>query len=216
MVIQMNVKYTGSKLAAAGVKVEVQINEDVVSNVAQKLAVTMCMSNNSVGQLIEVDEAKECFAYALRVVLCQNSGAKPSFDLVPQFLSDITHSLEAEYRGVRIHVSAIEPPERPNSYELFLDVLSSIGVPSGKVLKVDPYETTNVLKSAVIDVNGVPTLVGVNDDMTIEELIVRAMLEIPQKEADKISRIVGHMDYLYVSRDELVRQWACSLPAGQR
>lgn len=212
----MSMKYTGSKLAAAGVKVEVEINDEVVSSVAQKLAVAMCVSNHSVGQLIEVDEAEECFSYALRVVLCQNSGARPSHELVPLFLSDITHSLEAEYRGVRIHVSELEAPKRPNSYGLFLDVLSSIGVPSGKVLKVDPFETTNVMKASVVDVNGVPTLVGVNDDMTIEELIVRAMLEVPEQESDKLKKVLGHMDYQYVSRDELLRQWACSLPVGNR
>lgn len=209
-------KYLGSKLAARGVDVNVEVNATVIQSIAKKLAVALVMSNDSILSILSAPEAEECFEFALNAVLCQNSGAKPSFELVPTFLSDITMSLNTEYRGVRIKVAEIDVPERPHSYETFLDVLNSIGIPTGKILKVAPEGTSNVLKVGILDVAGADMLVGLEGETSIEELIVRSMLNVPKQEQDKLDRVLGHMDNMYVSRDELVRQWAYTLPVGSR
>lgn len=209
-------KYVGSKLAAKGVDVNVEVNATVIQSIAKKLAVALVMINDSIANILSVTAAEECFAYALNVVLCQNSGARPSFELVPTFLSDITMPLNTDYRGVRIKVVSFDVPKRPDSYDTFLDVLSSIGIPAGKVLKIAPEGTSNVLKVGILDVAGVDMLVGLEGETSIEELIVRSMLNVPKQEQDKLDRVLGHMDNMYVSRDELVRQWACTLPVGSR
>lgn len=209
-------KLTGSKVAANGVNLTLTINEDVVKSMASKMANALVLRNDSVLELLDADECEACFCYALKCILAQNSGAKPSYESVPQFLSDITMSINAVYRGVRIRIEPLASGERPDSYETFLDVLVSIGIPVGRPLKVNSTETSNVLKIGVVQLNGCETLVGVEPEILIEELIVRSMLEVPEKEQEKLDRIVGHMDQMYYSRDELVRQWACSLPVGKR
>lgn len=209
-------KITGSKVAANGVNLVVEINDDVVQSTASKLAVALVMRNDSVSNIISVQECEECFCYALKQILAQDTGAKPCYDLVPQFFADITMSINSVYRGVRIRVSPISRSERPNSYERFLDVLVSVDIPVGKPLKVSETETSNVMKIGVVQLNGCDTLVGVESEVSIEELVVRSMLAVPAEEQEKIDRIVGHMDQMYFSRDELVRQWACSLPVGKR
>lgn len=205
-----------TKVATKGEKVALGIDEAVVEQIADQLALALVLSNDSVSGVLGRSDAKECFAYALKSILVQDSGAKPSYEIVPNFLSDITFSLSMLYRGVRISVEALESGKRPNSYESFLGVLSSLGIPTGRILKVDPCTTTNVLKLGFMDFNGTTMLVGADSEVSLEELVVRSMLAIPQQEEDKISRIVGHMDNLYVSRDELTRQWALTLPVGKR
>lgn len=208
--------YVGSKLAARGVDVTVEAEMAVVQSIAKKLAIALVMNNDSVSSILPVTEAEECFSYALQLILRQDSGARPSFELVPTFLSDITIPLNTEYRGVRIKVSEIEVSERPHSYETFLDVLSSVGIPVGKILKVSPEGTSNVLKLGILNVAGADMLVGLECETSLEELIVRSMLNVPLEEQGKLDRVLGHMDNMYVSRDELVRQWACALPVGRR
>jgi hypothetical protein len=206
----------GSKVASIGENIDVEINEDVVSSIAQSLSVALILSNDSVTQVLDRDQLEECFAYALKVVLSQDSGARPSFEVVPTFFSDITRPLRMMYRGVVVTTSALDPGERPDSYQSFLMVLQSMGIPTGKVLKLDPTETSEVLQTGLVEINGGETLVGVSDSMEIEELVVRAMLDIEEEEQEKLSRIVGHLDHFYVSRDELVRNWAGSLPVAKR
>jgi hypothetical protein len=208
--------YVGSKLAARGVDITVEAESTIVQSIAKKLAITLVTNNDSVSSILSVTEAEKCFSYALQLILRQDSGAKPSFELVPTFLSDITIPLNTEYRGVRIKVSEIEVDERPDSYETFLDVLSSVGIPVGKILKVAPEGTSNVLRLGILNIAGADMLVGLEGEISLEELIVRSMLNVPQQEQDKLDRVLGHMDNMYVSRDELVRQWACALPVGRR
>lgn len=209
-------KLSGVKVASRGETISVDINEEVVNSVARTLAITLTLSNDSVSQVLSREQAEECFAYALNVILSQDSGAKPSHELVPTFLSDITMSLSCLYRGVNIHVSPLKSGERPDSYAIFLDVLTSLGIPTGKVLKVDPTSTSNVLKIGLSDFGGTYMLVGVEGDVSIEELVVRSMIAVQEAEQDKLTRIIGYMDNMYMSRDELVRQWACSLPVAKR
>lgn len=211
-----SLNFVATKMPSVGVEVEVTLCEESIQSVARKLAMALVMSNEGVSQFLSAQEAEESFAYALRVVLCQNSGAKPSFEAVPTFLSDIMMTLNMTYHGVRISCKKVEPPKRPHSYAKFLDVLTSLGIPTGKVLKVDPFSSSNVLEIFLIDVGGAITLGAADDKVTAEQLIVRAMLTVPEVEAEKIRRIVGHIEYQYVSRDELLRQWACSLPVGKR
>jgi hypothetical protein len=206
---------SGSKLAATGIDIEVQTNEEVVSSMAKTFAVSLIMANDSVTGIMTREEIEDCFAYALSIVLNCNSGGKPIYDPVPLFLADLFMSLNAQYRGKRISVLPIEGIKRPDAYKTFLDVVSSIGLKTGKPLKVDPNQTTNVLKIGIAMIQGVPTLIGVEGEISIEELIVRSMLALRKEEEEKIERVVGHMDNMYVSVDEITRQWATSVRVGK-
>lgn len=212
----MKQKISGSKVAANGVKLEVEINDEVVGRVANTMACALVMQNYSVTNILSVDQCKECFTYVLKVILVQDSAGKPQYEVIPQFLSDIIMPLSGLYRGVRIHVDVAETLKRPDSYDSFLDVLQSMGIPTGKILKVDPSQSSGVMKIGEVSVNDCVTLVGVDTEVSIEELVVRSMLNVMEESQDKLTRIIGHMDQLYLSRDELVRQWACSLPVGKR
>lgn len=212
----MERKISGSKVASRGVEIKVVINDEVVHAIAKKLAIALTLSNNSISSVLENDDAEQCFAYSLYTILSQNSGAKPSYELVPAFLSDISMPLDAKYRGVVIHVKCLETSERPHSYDVFLDVLQSLGLRVGKVLRVDPNGFSNVLLAGTRMFGEAEVLVGVEVEISIEELVVRAMLNVQQEEQDKLNRIIGYMDNMYLSRDELVRNWACSLPVGNR
>lgn len=208
--------FTGSKLTAMGEEIVVTINEEVVTSAAERLAVSLEMANDSVSKILTLEEAGMCFAYALKEVLAQDSCSKPSRELVPLFLSDITMPLNGEHRGVRIHVTPLSNSKRPDSYDRFLDVMTSLQIPVGKILKVDPAATSNVLKIGVIDIQGETHLTGSELTAEMEVLVVRSMLNVAEESQDKLNRILGHLDNLYVSRDELIRQWACSLPVGKR
>jgi len=208
--------YVATKMPSNGVEVQVEICEEAVASVSNALAVGLVLSNRTVTQFMSAEEIEESFAYALRIVLYQNSGARPCFETIPTFLSDIMMSLNMTTRGVRILCKSLDEPKRPHSYGTFLNVLTSLGIPVGKGLKVDPYKTTNVLEIFVVNVNGAPSLAAADDKVTVEELIVRALLEVSEEETDKLRRVVGNIEYLYVSRDELLRQWACTLPVGKR
>lgn len=207
---------TGSKLAAVGVDVAVEINDEVVSSIASKLARRVVLSHDSVTQFLPVEDIERGFCYSLKVVLSANSGAKPKFDQIPVMFGDLMKPLNCKYRGVRIHVGAIDVGERPNSYPEFCDILDSIGIKMGKPLRVDPDGESNIMKVGVVKLQDVDHLVGIDSQVDLEELVVRAMLDAPQKEQEKLTRILGHMDNVYVDRDELLRQWACSLPVGSR
>lgn len=208
--------FVATKMPSDGVEVQVEICEEAVASVSNALAVGLVLSNDTVTQFLSVEEIEESFAYALRVVLYQNSGAKPCFEVIPAFLSDIMMSLNMTTHGVRILCKSLDEPKRPHSYGRFLNVLTSLGILTGKVLKVDPCKATNVLETFVVNVNGALSLAAADDKVTVEELIVRALLEVSEEETDKLRRIVGNIEYLYVSRDELLRQWACTLPVGKR
>lgn len=208
--------FTSTKLTSMGEEIDICINEEVVASISERLAVSLEMASDSVSKILSLEEAKACFIHALKEVLAQDSGCKPSRELVPQFLSDITMPLNGQYRGVRIRVTPLSSSKRPDSYERFLDVMTSLQIPVGKILKVDPAATSNVLKIGMIEIQGDMHLIGSEMTAEMEELVVRSMLNVAEESQDKLNRILGHLDNLYVSRDELVRQWACSLPVGKR
>lgn len=210
-------KIIGNKIASVGENVQVELDEDAVASVANALSTTLLLQGSTnLTDLISEDELEDCFNYAIKVVLQQDAGAKPSFETVPNFLSDVTMSLNGIYRGVRIEVSLSSDVKRPNSYPKFLNILQSMGIPVGKPLRVDPNSATGVMKVGITQLQGMDWLVGIEDSATIEEMVVRAMLTVQQDEQEKLQRILGQYEYMYVSKEELLRQWACSLPVGKR
>lgn len=212
----MSMLYNGSRLAVKGEIVPVEINEEVVGRISRLLAVSLLINNDGAQRLLNQDQAEAGFAHALRLVLVANSGRRGLRDLVPIFLEDIMKPISTDFHGCRIHVAELAEPVRPDSYGIFLDVLHSLGIKVGRVLPIGPEEMGNVLSIGVMDIAGVENLVGVTTQVTIEELILRSMLNVQQEEQDKLQRIIGQFEYMYVSRDELVRQWAGSLPVGKR
>lgn len=206
-----------SKIAAIGENVNVTVDEEAVASVASSLVTTMLMhGSENLSSLISAEELEDCFTYAIKVILQQDSVAKPLFETVPKCLSDVMLPLNGVYRGVRINVNLSIEAERPDSYSRFLDILTSMGIPVGKVLKIDPNQTSKVMEVGIMQVQGVDMFVGLETEPSFEELVVRAMLKVSQEEQDKLSRILGHYEYMYASKDELLRQWACSLPVGMR
>lgn len=213
--IIMDGKLTGSRLAAKGVDVEVEVDDAVVSSIANALASTITLRVLNISNLMGVGELEECFQYALTSVLAQDSGAKPNYDPIPVFMSDLVFNLDGVYRGVRIHVSQLEAKARPSCYDTFANVLESAGVSMGRMPRRDISQTSHVMQIGLTDVNGAVAMVGTEDVASLEELVVRAMLTVSEVEQEKLNRIIGHMDNMYISRDELVRQWgttAMSVP----
>lgn len=206
----------GSKVVSGSEEVSLTLNDDVINSIARRLATTLVLANDTVQSVISRENLEAGFRYALEIVVSSDTGAKPVYDLVPTFFSDITLPLAAKYRGVTIHVEAVAPGKRPDSYPEFLDVLRSLNIPLGRVLKVDPDGTSKVLQTGYLVIEGAEHFVSTETDISIEELVVRSMISVSEAEEAKIRRIMGHMDNLYCSRDELVRNWACSLPVGKR
>lgn len=204
-------KLTGSALAHKGEQLVVGYDDDAISRVAKILASNLILHNDSLVALIDREELQECFCYALKVVLYQNSGAKPSYEVVPKFLSDLTMSLSLRERNTIVSVTGLTPADRPNCYAEFLDIMGSLGFPCDKVLKVNPDSRSRVLTIGECDVTGTPTLVGIDSDVSIEELAVRAMLSVPAEQQMKLERIIGAYDYTYMSKEELLRQWGVSI-----
>jgi len=206
---------TGSQVAAKQVEVKFCTNEEVLNAMSKALAFAINQSNSTIKDVMGLQALEACFKYALSVVLALDSGAKPIHDAVPNFFTDLFMSLNSQYRGVRIMVGELKPMPRPSEYDDFVALMQSVGLPMGRPAKVDPYTTSKVAQYGVKNFDDVPTLVGVErDNVSIEELVVRSMLTASAKEQDKLDRILGHLDYMYVSVDELARNWACSLPTG--
>jgi hypothetical protein len=203
---------SGSQVAAKGQEVEVMVDEEVKANIARMLAITITQGNPTLISLMSVDDIASCFSYALNVVLAVDSGAKPVHDAVPIFFTDLFMPINAKYRGVRITVNPLTMPERPSLYAEFVSLMASVGVPMGRPQRIDPYGESKVMQLGLKMVDGEIYICGVDSQVTIEELVVRAMLTVSKQEQDKLDRILGHLDQLYASRDELVRQWACSIP----
>lgn len=206
----------GSKVMSVGVEVTVEVNEAMINSIATRLSNAVILSNESVLTIVTAQDLDAAFRYALHVVLAADSGHRPIHELVPTFLADITIPLAAKYRGVAIHVNVLEPGARPNSYPAVLDVLRSMNIPLGNPLRIDPDGTSRVLLAGIMEMNGTDHLVSVEGDISLEELVVRSMLTLAHAEEERLRRVIGHMDNLYCSRDDLLREWACTLPVGKR
>lgn len=204
-------KLTGSALAHKGECLVVGYDDEAISRVAKVLSSNLILHNDSLMTLIDREELQECFCYALKVILYQNSGSKPSYEVVPKFMSDLTMSLSLKERNTVVSVSGLDPISRPNCYGDFLDIMGSLGFPCDKVLKVSPDSRSRVLSIGEFDMGGTSTLVGIDSDVSIEELAVRAMLSVPAEQQAKLERIIGAYDYTYMSKEELLRQWGVSI-----
>lgn len=211
----MDNKILGSQAAANGVKVEVELDNETCSRVGKMLAMTVMQSHPTVGQLMKVSDVAQCFTYALSIVVSVDSGARPKFDPVPTFFTDLFIPISLNYRGVRVTVSELDTVERPAFYDDFVDIMSSVGVCMGRPGRVDLFQDSRILQIGMKNVDETKFLCGIESSITIEELIVRSMIAVSDEENEKLSRVIGHMEYLYVSRDEIIRNWACSLPAGK-
>lgn len=204
-------KVSGIAVASKGDAIDVKFDISLMI-LARTLARALVMLNDTVLKLLEMQDLIECFAYALEVSISQGTDLKKaSYEVVPKFLSDITMSLKLRERGVVIHVNEVAVRQRPNSYDAFLDVLGSIGIPTDKVLRINPESTSRVLAIGITEMNGTDTLVGIDKDVSIEELVVRSLLTVAEEQQAKLTRVIGHMDRMYVSRDELLRQWGTSV-----
>jgi len=200
---------TPSRLAAKSVNVAVQINNEAIKAASEALAATVTLRHPNMNDLIEQEQLVEGFEYALNVVLVVDSGAKPVHDPVPMFLDDFVHTMNGEYRGVRIVVEPLEPVERPSFYDDFLNIMASAGVSMGRPRRVDRFDKSDVMLVGFRDIDGEEALVGVNDRQAcFEDLLIRAMITVSEAEQDKLERIIGHMDMMYCSRKRLVRDWS--------
>lgn len=204
-------KIIGSALAHKGDSVVVGYDEGSIGRAAKVLTNNLVLHNDSLTSLINQEELQECFDYALKVVLYQNTGSKPSYEVVPTFMSDLTMSLSLRERNTVVSVSGLSIPSRPNCYGDFLDIMGSLGFPCDKVLKVNPETRTRVLTVGELEMNGALMLVGIDSDVSIEELAVRAMLSVSAEQQAKLERIIGAYDYAYMSKEELIRQWGVSI-----
>jgi len=205
-----------SKVASKGETVEVQFDQTTIDRIARTLAITTITSNQTVGQVLSLEKLQECFRYSLELVLIQGIAEKPGYEMVPTFFTDITLPLRTRYRGVLISpLLKGEVSKRPDSYQDFLEILGSIGVPVAKLAKVLPGSDSQVLSYGLKYFDEEPHIVGVTESPSIEEIVVRAMLTVASQAQEKLDRIIGHADYLYVSRDEICRQWATSLPIAR-
>lgn len=204
-------KLTGSALAHKGEQVVVCFDDDSIVRVSGILTNNLFIHNYSLVGLISREEVQECFCYALKAVLYQNMGAKPCYEVVPTFMSDLIMSLSLRERNTVIVAEGLDLPDRPHCYGEFLDILGSLGFPTGKVLKVNLESRSRVLSIGEIDLAGSPTLVGIDGDASIEELVVRALLSVPNDQQEKLQRIIGAYDYSYMSKEELLRQWGVSM-----
>lgn len=211
-----HLKVAASKVAAKGVTVDIGLDDTVIDRISRTLALTVFTSNDTVGKVLTLDKLQECFSYSLRLVVQQGMAVRPRHEQVPKFFADITMALKGRYRGVEIQPELAEDEyERPHSYDDFLAVLNSIGVHTGKLLKVMPETTSKTLLVSLKEFNDEPMLVGVDADANIEEMILRSMLTVSTQEQEKLDRILGHCEYMYAARDELCRQWATSLPIAR-
>lgn len=212
-----NQKLTAYKVASAGLDVFATTNDDVIKQVARILTHSLLIRGDlHLTELIDEVDLRKCFCYALQVVIEQEPSSKLMRESVPLFLTDIIMSMSGIYRGVRIKVKLANNYSRPDCYDKFLDILCSMGMPVGKRIRVDSHESSNVVKVGCEDLGGSVMLRAVDDTPRIEELVVRSLIQFEYDEADKLARVLGHLEYMYVSRDELIREWACSLPVGKR
>lgn len=186
------------------------INPSVVETASKVLATKLLLSNDTIKSLLDVEQATDCMKYAISVVLHNASGGKPVYETVPVFLDDLVIPLATKHRGVVIETSPIEVGKRPESYDTFLTILASVGCDTGKVRKVNPGEYKKVLTMGIQTINDQEMVVGIDAEVSFEEVLLRAMLKAPKESEDRLRRIVGHMDLLYMSTDELARQWATS------
>lgn len=206
-----------SKVLSKGTEIEVGVDKDTIERIASTATTATYLASDSVKDLIGRTDMESCYAYSMEVVLYQNSGGKPSYERIPAFLTDICKTLNCKYRGVAIRVKALEQPKRPDSYGLFLDIMASLGVPCEKVSHVDPDAFSKVLLIRErTDSEGVQTLVGTEDSVCIDDLVIRSMLTVAQEQQDILDRIIGYSDEMYGSKDELIRQWAVSFPVAKR
>lgn len=208
-------KVTGYALTHKGEHVEIGYDEDAIEQLGSTLSTNLLLNNDTLSAVVTKDELEECFCYALHVILAQDSGAKPSFEVVPKFMSDLIMSLSLKERNIIVRTGELSVPKRPHSYGTFLDVMSSMGYPVDKVLKVSPDERSRVLAIGECDLNDSQVLVGIDGDVSIEELIVRALLEVPEEQQAKLERIIGAYDHVYISKDEILRQWGVSFSAAR-
>lgn len=206
----------GSKVVGGGEQITLALATNELDGAAKRLATTLVLSNETVLQMLGVDEIEKCFRYALDTILVADSGVSVGDAAVPTFLSDLSMSLSGRYRGVALKGILNVQRVRPNSYDTFLDVLQALGIPVGRVLRINPESTSKVLLAGKLDINGSDHLVSTEDDISVEELVVRAFLDVDAQEEQKVRRVVGYMDNLYCSVDDLIRNWACSLPVGKR
>lgn len=202
---------TGSALAHKGQVLEVSYDEVTIERVGGILANNLILHNDTVSTLLSQEEVQECFCYALKVILYQNSGAKPSYETVPEFLSDLTMSLNLRERNTVVTVTGLSPVSRPDCYLDFLDIMGSLGFPCDKVLKVRPENRSRVFSIGELEIRDTAVLVGIDGDVSLEELIVRAMLSVPQEQQAKLERIIGAYDHTYAAKEDLVRDWGVSM-----
>lgn len=206
-------KVTGSALVHAGEVVQVGYDEDSLSRLARTMAINLLLNKDALHTLITEEELEESFCYSLKVVLTQDLGIRPVHEVVPRFMSDLTMSLSLKERNIVVHPEGLTLPERPHSYGRFLDVMGSMGFPVDYVLRVLPEDRSRVLTIGKLELNGTVMLVGIESDASIEEMVVRALLEVPLEQQAKLERIIGAYDHVYISRDELLRQWGVSILA---
>lgn len=207
-------KVTGSAIAQNGEHLEVSYDEEAIKKVSSILTTNLMLHNDSLSELMTKEQILECFQYALKVVLRQDSGAKPSYEVVPVFLSDITLSLNLLERHTRVVVGELTSQDRPHCYDEFLDIMASLGIPCAKVLKVNSQQHSRVFSMGKRELNGTSTIVGIDGDASLEELVVRALLQVETEEQAKLERIIGAYDQMYLSTDELLRQWGVSVAFG--
>lgn len=205
-----------AKNLSMGKNISVSVDTDVLQRLGSKMAFAMTLVNEQVAKIMDVSLIQECFSYALEVILAQDSGAKASYERVPAFLNDLVKSLNCCYRGVPIRVAALEVPKRPDSYEAFLDLCGTLRIPCEKVLRVNPDVFTDVMSIKTADLNGEVTLVGVSSNVNVDDLILRSMLTVVKEQQDILDSVFGFAEEMYASRDELLRQWAASLPLATR
>lgn len=200
-------------------EITVGMNNDVIQRIAKAAVTALLVAFDNITRVASREQLEECFIYALKVVLYQDSGAKPCHELIPTYLTDITKSLNGSYRGVSIRVAPLDMPKRPDSYDVFLDVMAACGLPCDKVGKVNPSNPSDVMTYKEQVVDDCVRMIGIMDAQhcDLDDILLRAMLTVSEKEQEKLDKIIGFCENEYLSRDELIRFWAISyIPTNKK